>query len=407
MVVLNLEVNDIFEIPSSASICEGESYWFNGEELTTSGTYEAMLSTTHGCDSLLKLELTVFEKETSNKEAQICESSEYDFYGEILTVEGDYEMVLSNMNGCDSTVFLHLEVTDVLSEFIAAKTCPGESYPFGGQLLTEPGNYEMTVTSSGGCDSVVSLTLGHFQAYFLERATSICYGDSAELDGIFYHETGDYSSSLSSINGCDSTTVLYLIVLDSMGSEFSEMICENEVYDFYGEMLEQAGTYEAVLLSTEGCDSTVTLFLDVEPIYVDTLEEYVVTGSFYNGVQIFEDTIFTENLIAQNGCDSLVSTLVIPFTNTNENLADAIGLSIFPNPTDGRFFIQFDLSGRQNVEVEIMDVIGQRVAFASQKNNLSAGRHVLEVPNMGWPSGVYLVHFQTDSGLVTDRVVVD
>ena len=52
-------VNPTYNIPLTHSICEGESYNFYGQNLTSAGTYTHTLQTISGCDSMLTLTLTV------------------------------------------------------------------------------------------------------------------------------------------------------------------------------------------------------------------------------------------------------------------------------------------------------------------------------------------------------------
>ena len=52
-------VNPAYNIPLTHSICQGESYNFHGQNLTTAGTYTHTLQTVNGCDSVLTLTLTV------------------------------------------------------------------------------------------------------------------------------------------------------------------------------------------------------------------------------------------------------------------------------------------------------------------------------------------------------------
>ena len=54
-----VSVNPTYNIPLTHSICEGESYNFYGQNLTSAGTYTHTLQTISGCDSMLTLTLTV------------------------------------------------------------------------------------------------------------------------------------------------------------------------------------------------------------------------------------------------------------------------------------------------------------------------------------------------------------
>ena len=129
-------------------------------------------------------------------------------------------------------------------------------------------------------------------------------------------------------------------------------------------------------------------------------------GNTYNGVQIFEDTTFTEVLVASNGCDSVVTTFVSAILSSTKNVAHAIDLTLFPNPADDRFYVQFALEKMENIQLNVFDPIGKNSVFSAKNKAFAAGGHTLEINTEGWSSGVYLVHFQIDDGVATSRVVV-
>ena len=407
LVVLDLEILENSGENLSATICEGDSYEFNGQVLTTEGFYETNIIAANGCDSLVTLDLTFFENMPTEIAAQICEGSEYVLGSQTISNSGEYEEIFTSINGCDSIVLLTLEVTDNINEDLFINICDGDSFEFDGEMLTEEGHYETTTISSEGCDSTTVLMLELLPVYDIVRPAMICYGDSAEFNGQNYFESGIYSTTLSSVHGCDSTVTLDLTVLDSLGSDFSAVICEGEQFDFNGEMLTEPGTYETIYSASMGCDSTLVLYLEVEPVFADTFTQQVQYGEEFNGIPIYSDTVFVENLTAHNGCDSIVTTYVSTFTNTSEKFTDAVDLRVYPNPTDGHFYLQFVLGEMQNLRVEILDVIGQQVVHASQKRLYSTGDHFIEINGSDWAAGVYLVRVQFDNGVVTNRVVVD
>ena len=88
----------------SETVCG--SFDFNGETLTTSGTYKANYSSTSACDSLVTLHLTILEPTSSVLEVSSCES--YEWNGTIYKSSGTYEQLFFNANGCDSLVIMKL-----------------------------------------------------------------------------------------------------------------------------------------------------------------------------------------------------------------------------------------------------------------------------------------------------------
>lgn len=95
--------------PLAASICQGEEYAFNGQQLTQSGSYRDTLVASNGCDSIIELTLTVMPYVNIDKYDTIMVGESYDFYGEILTESGTYEHYVPMVNRCN-LIILHLYV---------------------------------------------------------------------------------------------------------------------------------------------------------------------------------------------------------------------------------------------------------------------------------------------------------
>lgn len=96
-----------------ASICNGQSYSFGGQTLTTAGTYNATLISSGGCDSNVTLHLAVNNGISNTIYDTICQGEAYIFNGQSLTTAGTYTANLTRTNGCDSTVFLLLEIRNI------------------------------------------------------------------------------------------------------------------------------------------------------------------------------------------------------------------------------------------------------------------------------------------------------
>ena len=138
--------------------CSGVPYQFHSRSLTQSGVYTDTVSTHEGCDSVVTLSLSVLPIDTYSYQAAVCSGSSYIFGGQPLTISGSYSAVLTDMHGCDSMVRLGLLVRDPDLYTYSAVSCD-TSYTFGSQKLSASGTYIATLTDAHGCDSVVTLML--------------------------------------------------------------------------------------------------------------------------------------------------------------------------------------------------------------------------------------------------------
>ncbi len=92
-------------------MCDGETYNWQGTDYTTSGTYNANLTTTNGCDSIYELELTVLLGYSHTDYVDICVGDSTPWQGDYYNATGVYTVTeTSVVTGCDSIINLDLTV---------------------------------------------------------------------------------------------------------------------------------------------------------------------------------------------------------------------------------------------------------------------------------------------------------
>lgn len=153
--------------------CAGVSYQFRSRVLTQSGVYRDTMSDVHGCDSVVTLSLAVLPRDTVSYSTAVCAGSSYMFHGQALTASGVYRDTLTDTHGCDSIVRLTLSVYPASGASYQAVSCDS-SYSFHGQQLISSGVYSDTLSDVHGCDSIVVLTL------VIDTPTLIVWGSSAD-----------------------------------------------------------------------------------------------------------------------------------------------------------------------------------------------------------------------------------
>ncbi|MBM3418266.1 MAG: hypothetical protein FJY17_05015, partial [Bacteroidetes bacterium] len=141
------------------SICAPNTYNFNGQTLTTTGTYTATLTNAAGCDSVITLNLTVNQPSSSSINHTICAPNTYSFNGQSYSTTGTYTATLTNAAGCDSVITLNLTVKQPSFSVLYRNICFGDTVEFNGLTLFESGIYLDTVINSVGCDSIIAFNL--------------------------------------------------------------------------------------------------------------------------------------------------------------------------------------------------------------------------------------------------------
>jgi hypothetical protein len=308
VITLTLTVYPTYLIQISETICEPQTYFFSGETLSSSGVYYDTLSTVQGCDSVIELTLTVLPAFETNIQAEICDNETYDFHGAQLTASGVYTDTLTTSTGCDSVVTLTLTVHPTYLLEISATICEPDEYEFGGELLTTSGVYYDSLQTVNGCDSVIELTLTVNPGYEMQLQVSICENESFQFAGQSLNQSGIYYDSLLTSEGCDSVIVLNLTVHPTYQFNIQASICDNETYNFNGTILTQTGVYTDSLETVNGCDSVITLFLLVRPTYLVNISEEICEGESFQfaGQTLTQAGVYTDSLTSQFGCDSVI-----------------------------------------------------------------------------------------------------
>ncbi|MDB5283097.1 MAG: hypothetical protein JWO06_2172 [Bacteroidota bacterium] len=246
-------------------ICAGNTYNFYGQNLSSNGVYTHTLTNHYGCDSIITLTLAVGNPSTATLYDITCAGRPYNFNGRQLTATGVYIDTLTSMFGCDSSITLNLTVTPGSNYNASATACVGSTYNFGGQQLTSPGTYVNTFSNVDGCDSIVHLTLSFAGSPTSSSYTAAtCSGNSYNFNGRTLTSGGVYTDTLTGSNGCDSVITLTLNVTAAPTYSFSASTCNSTGYTFKGQLLTTSGIYNDTITAFGGCDSIVSLLLTVD-----------------------------------------------------------------------------------------------------------------------------------------------
>lgn len=346
--ILNLLVKpNVTTNLDTVNLCRDSIYYLNDIAISTSGTHRDTLSTYLGCDSVVRVTINLRDNVETNSSQHICQGQSYiwQYSGyergengtliprtiiDTLTEAGYYSKsnLLTNY-GCGNTANIELVITPTYSDTIYDTTCYGTPYIRNGFNIpvSQMTNAYSTITNtqnlstSWGCDSLVTLVLRINPTYTTEIYDTIIEGDTYNFFGQSLTQTGRYSHLLNTIDGCDSTIYLNLFVHLHTINTINASICQGETYNENGFSLTQAGSYLDTLTSYTGADSVVVLNLSVNPIYNDTITAEICQGETYNLYNFNESTtgIYSNMGMSIYGCDSIftLNLIVNPTYVTN------------------------------------------------------------------------------------------
>ena len=121
-------------------------------------------------------------------------------------VPGLHELCVSAYNVCDTSApsCYMVSVLPSSSSSETASICSGGCLIFGDTTICNDGVYVIHFTGVEGCDSIVTLTV--LEQSFVETnlSTTICSTDSVEVGQSWFHLQGLYEITLTTSSGCDS-----------------------------------------------------------------------------------------------------------------------------------------------------------------------------------------------------------
>ncbi len=332
VVTLHLTVNHPVTEQLQATICLGETYRQNGFYVapTAAGTIverRQISSLVTGCDSTAVLTLTVNPSYNENITLTICNNALPYTWRDTLfednTVSGTYTFKRQTVNGCDSIVRLSLSISHEYRETIDAHICSGTVYDANGFQESETGTYQQQLTAVNGCDSVVVLNLTVHEPAVTTLNATVCQGERYTGNGfdVLIGEAGttQHERNLRTVNGCDSTVILTLTVHPTYSFAETAETCDNVPYVWRGHsnvtIPTVAGTYTLYdrLTTENGCDSIHKLTLTVHPTYsfsetAETCDNvpYVWRGHSNVTIPTVAGTYtLYDRLTAASGCDSI------------------------------------------------------------------------------------------------------
>lgn len=174
------------EFEEETTLCEGDTLEYLGEMITEAGLYEFIVENPAGCDGVGYLEVTLDTGSLELRTETICAGDSSTIDGvDFYTISDQYTVVYTNENGCDSMIRLDLTVLDPIIETRFDTICLGETLIVGGEEYTAPGDYQLILESELLCDSIININLvvEDVNALILGDQQLDCTNPTLSLDG--------------------------------------------------------------------------------------------------------------------------------------------------------------------------------------------------------------------------------
>lgn len=113
---------------------------------------------------------------------------------------------------------------------------------------------------------------------------------------------------------------------------------------------------------------------------------------------------YNVQLDVSNLCGVKTVTKNVTLSVGTSNLAEQLGLRIWPNPTGNDFNVAFNSNGRGPVRLQLLDATGKLMHV--REAILGNGPLVVPFENLGLAKGIYQLHVQTEQGVQTFKIAV-
>lgn len=237
---------------------------------------DTIVTTDDGCEVAFHLHLVVNPVSDSDVQDSLmpCELP-FTWNGVTFNDYGTKTAVLPNMYGCDSLVTMTLHWAPPIDSTTVFDTIVENQLPYhtNGLIFDGPGTQIATLSNINGCDSIVTIHLHVFYNVYAEADSVICDSELPLVwNNVTFTQTDTLTAVLTNLHGADSILTMRVTVHPTHHTILSDTVCQRMPYNNYGFNLSASQTassginiFTRNLNNVFGCDSLVELQLLVTP----------------------------------------------------------------------------------------------------------------------------------------------
>lgn len=268
---------------------------------------DTLLLTEDGCQIVTHVDIVVNEmSDTTLSQALMPCQLPYQWNGVTFQDYGTQTATLSNRFDCDSVITMIVswappaDSTDVYDTIVENQL----PYVTHGLQFTSDGVQVATLTNQDGCDSIITVHLHVFYNVAAEVDSVIC--DNAlpfTWNGVTFTGTDTQTATIPAHTGADSVLTMHLTVNPTSLTVLYDTICQREEYHQFGFDLSSAetshfgpNTFTCTLTNQFHCDSVVRLELlispDITPEFIADPDKVLLSEGGY--IPFFNQTDLTD-----------------------------------------------------------------------------------------------------------------
>ena len=406
LVMLDLTIHEPSEEIIYEEICRGESVYFEGLYYAETGTYDARLSSSFGCDSTITLDLIVHPQVYDTVQMEMCYGEM--FIGSPLENDTSINIIYSSEHNCDSTVTLQVNVLDEFETNVDFTICPGDEIEIDGQFFAAEDIYQIYYTAQNGCDSVLNIEIYHFPIEPIFENREVCIG--SYYNGVLINQDTTLSEFALTQDGCATELFTNVNVLQENYLEQEFIFCPGMEYN--GIAVYSDSTIVEQLQNANGCDSVVVSSITMESFTsVDTV--YLNSGDSYHGITYYNDDLAIEELVNMEGCDSTAFIYIF----INPVLTGVVNVNLCPGESyegntpsaDSTYTTEHTASNGFD-SITVFNIYVQEVYADTLQIHICEGESTLIFGNWEEEAGLYenlLSSFYGCDSLIVAELIID
>lgn len=279
-----------------------------GNVYTASGTYTDIIPTVSGCDSVITINVTVVPNTFATINAGSCDTYTSPSGNYVWTSSGTYQDTITNAAGCDSILTINLTISSASTFVQDIAACDNYFWSATGQTYFMSGTYTDTLLNVIGCDSIVVLNLSIFNSFTSTTNITTCESYTWPINGLTYTTSGTYSVNNFTVDGCDSSYILDLTILNSTGTTTLVTACDSYLWAEDNNVYTSSGIYTFIVPNAAGCDSILTLDLTINESDLEVQNEVACDSYFWSetGLNYFASGTYSVTYTNVSGCDSTI-----------------------------------------------------------------------------------------------------
>lgn len=305
------------------NLCSRDSFLIGGQYFSKSNPsgIVTLKQFNSNCDSIVSINLLYLPDVRVDFKPNACPGEIYSINGSTYSEQKPSGTeILTDQNGCDSTVVIQINYIKTNIGNYSASICPNESIVLNGKNYNASKLSGMDTIKGGsifGCDSIFQVNLQLKNIPQFNYRDTICESDSVTLGGIqFDKNNSQYRDTIpgGSMNGCDSIISISFYIKPEINADLQSRLCENQFLTINGtryDITNPSGIERFPSQNNLVCDSIlhIKLFFDkaVASNYTSSLcngDSVMVNNKYYSAAKLTgNDTLYGQSA---GGCDSIV-----------------------------------------------------------------------------------------------------